>query len=189
MRCAEVTDESNDGERYFGTSLRIHFTERGFPCEVLARVTVAVEAAVFQVEREELGMLGETLEDALPMIDAAHYRLERYQGASVVITGANEGSVVVLGVIAGLSYWILDKTFGETLKEAWKGCATHEKLQDVFMRRRGERVRRIADRIETDSTLRTANWPVRLHAKFDEDSLIVEVYMVRSDIPSARWHY
>jgi len=105
--------------------------------ELLSTIINMVEETVFQTEYTDLIAALEELPEIPSVVrDAAIVRIDRYQGRSLQIEDATSGSIILIGAVAGLAYWILDKTLGETFKEAWVETPLHRKLKDFFLSRR-----------------------------------------------------
>ncbi|HVE70983.1 MAG TPA: hypothetical protein VNI54_06410 [Thermoanaerobaculia bacterium] len=170
----------------FKTPLRIVFHGEFIPCNVLVRVAAAVESAAVRVERDEIEILRLQLPD-IPAVapDAARFRMEAYTGSAVMLQSSAPGSIILIGMVAGLSYWILDKTLGETISESWKNSPGHQRLLDFFSRRRRLRGERVASEVESAAAeqLRDGNWPVRVRAEYDGRGIEIEVFVQRVDIP------
>lgn len=104
--------------------------------EELIQILKAVEKAVFSVELQEL----RGVRSAFPMLsvvalDAAEFRLSQVRGRAMAYSNAKEGSIVLIGAIGGLSYFILDKTLGQTISEAWAESDANKKLKDFLKKR------------------------------------------------------
>ena len=52
-----------------------------------------------------------------------------HAGESILFYSASQGSILLIGAVAGLAGWILDKTLGETLKEAWAESDLHKRIK------------------------------------------------------------
>src|SRR6185436_11089596 len=93
-----------------------------------------VNAVVLEQEGRELETLARDLEGLPPLaLDAARHRLSLRSGEGVLFYSASKGSIVLCGVVAGLSAWILQQTLGETLKEAWVESDMHKKLKRLLL--------------------------------------------------------
>src|SRR5437667_6035480 len=118
--------------------IELRFARRpSFSAEFVATVIAEVEEAVFQSERSDLIAALEEFQDIPSVVhDAVVVRIERYRGRSLQLDEAHSGSLILIGTIAGLAYWILDNTLKETFREAWKESDLHKKLKDFFLSRR-----------------------------------------------------
>jgi hypothetical protein len=112
--------------------IEIRFVKRpAFSAELIATVVNMVEQTVFETEYSDLIAAIEEFPDMPPIVrDAALVRIERYRGRSLQFQRAESGSIVLIGAVAGLAYWILSATLGETFKRAWLETDLHRKLKD-----------------------------------------------------------
>ena len=133
------------------TSLRVLLKvtfENAVSTESLVAVLNALEKAAYQVELSELRQVRRSF-PSLPEVaaDAAAYRLQNEKGRVVRYSSADDGSILLIGAVAGLSYYILDKTLGQTISEAWSESESHEKLKAFLKKRRFFRSQQVEKRI------------------------------------------
>jgi hypothetical protein len=102
---------------------------RGVPASVVARILAIAEEEALRVESEDIEELASEIRE-LPhvAIDAARYRIQQYRGKCFHITSAGQGSIILLGAVAGISYFVLDHTIGDTLGDAWRGSELHRRV-------------------------------------------------------------
>jgi hypothetical protein len=166
----------------FVTGISIYFDAPELPCDVLARIAASVEQAASSVEREEIDFLDQQLPEYSGILDAVRYRVKKYQGSAVVLEGSTHGSIILTGVLVGLAYWLLDNTLGETFKESWTRSSRHSHLVELLSRRRQVRGQKLAEKLETDASLRQGTWPLQVHVSVFEE-IDVHVHLVRSEVP------
>lgn len=155
-----------------------------FPMFVSARTmadfAALTEWAVFEHERSELEYLKQEFHE-IPAVtyDAALLRLHRKRGNAFLITEAGRGSVLLGGMAAGLAIWILDRTLGETLKNAWLESDLHERLKDLLLGRFGYKKKALADAIQKqlaergiEAELEVTDEGIRVYAAPREDKEI-----------------
>ncbi|MFL6236247.1 MAG: hypothetical protein ACJ76N_24155 [Thermoanaerobaculia bacterium] len=143
----------------------------GFPADAVVATIERVEAVVREQESRQLETLARDLED-LPSVavDAARQRLRVHEGESVIFYSASEGSIVLLAAVAGLSAWLLEKTLGETLTDAWLETDLHKKLKRLLLAGSRYKAEGIALGIEKQNTITLSNQKkVELHASMDSD--------------------
>jgi hypothetical protein len=143
----------------------------GFPADVLVATIERIEAVVRDQESRQLETLARDLED-LPSVavDATRQRLRAHEGESVIFYSASQGSIVLLGAIAGLSAWLLEKTLGETLTDAWLETDLHKRLKRLLLAGSSYKAEGIALGIEKQNTITLSNQKkVTLHASVDSD--------------------
>ncbi|HEV8578451.1 MAG TPA: hypothetical protein VGX68_05155 [Thermoanaerobaculia bacterium] len=135
--------------------IRIRYTNPdGFPADAVAKTIEHIDAVVLDQEGRELETIARDLEGAPRVaLDAARHRLAAHSGEGVLFYSASEGSIVLCGVIAGLSAWILQTTLGETLKEAWLESDLHKRLKRLLLAGSRYRAEGIAQGIENRNTI------------------------------------
>jgi hypothetical protein len=138
-------------ERGRGVDVRIEvrFVGSAFSASLVANVITALEESAYQAEVDEIGELQRLLPDVdAAVFDAMRFRATRYRGRAVSFESARPGSMILIGILAGLSYWLLDKTLGETVKEAWVRSGRHEEIVKILSERRWRRAEAVTKRIE-----------------------------------------
>jgi len=129
--------------------IEVHFCQRqSVATSTLTTVLRSIESAIIETEKQEIEVLSDKIKD-IPVvaIDACYERLRKYNGFAYRLSATRSGSVVVVGLVAGVAYYVLDKTLGETLKEAWLESKMHEKIKNLLTDRRNVRAHKISDLI------------------------------------------
>ena len=132
----------------FEIPINLTFQNPATPALLIADVLESVNNAVYESESDELEALSQRFSD-LPQVtlDAARYRIENYRQTALLIESGSKGSLIVLGTTALLALWLLDKTLGETIKEAWKQDEWHNKLKDYLTENLAAKANAIAENI------------------------------------------
>jgi hypothetical protein len=153
-----------------------------FSAELLSTVISLVEETVFRTEYADLIAALEELEEIPSVVrDAAIFRIDRYQGRSLQIEDAHSDSIILVGAIAGLAYWILDKTLGETFKEAWVETPLHKKLKEFFISRRKSKLEEVQERLRPEfrryrfDRTRRMEVHTEISSSIQEETLTIEV--------------
>ncbi|MBF0258581.1 MAG: hypothetical protein HQK62_07050, partial [Desulfamplus sp.] len=115
------------------------------PYSVFRKILDSLNNAVFESEKKDLRAIRSEFPD-LPDVafDAASYRLKEYRYSSILIKELRPGSLIVAGVVAGVSIWVLQQTLGETLKEAWLESQDHKRLKEFLLKRMGSKIHSLA---------------------------------------------
>ncbi|MBA3596226.1 MAG: hypothetical protein H0W40_02455 [Methylibium sp.] len=58
--------------------------------------------------------------------------LELDRDRALIIEYGGRGSLLLFGAAAGFAYWVVDKTLGETFKQAWVESEAHSRLKDFL---------------------------------------------------------
>ncbi len=105
--------------------------------------------AAYASELDDLEALRTAFPD-LPgvALDAAAHRIRQYRNSAIAITSARAGSIVLLASVSALCLFVLQQTLGETLKEAWLGSASHQKIKKFLIDRRCEKSEVLADDVK-----------------------------------------
>ena len=112
---------------------------RGVTYEALDTVLSYIAKAVRKLEKKDFELYVQSLRTSgVPevTIDAARFRFDKLDYRRfVTVTKASTGSIELLILMAGAAYWVIDKTLGETLKDAWKQSPAHAKLVVILTNR------------------------------------------------------
>jgi hypothetical protein len=127
--------------------LRFVGSER-FPARLLLGTIEAVERAILRAEIQEIDEIEKAFPD-LPaaVFDAMRYRADRLTAQSLNFETASSGSIILGGVAAAVAYWLLDKTLGETVKQAWEGAELHKRIKGFLLTNMTPKANRIAQDI------------------------------------------
>lgn len=124
--------------------IRMKFTGDTVPAELVQEMLDDIEAAVYKSETNDIKKLfNDSNSFQIPQVikDASLYRLDYHRGNALIVESTKKGSLIVEAVVAGLSYWVLQNTIGETFKDAWKETELHQKIRRFFL----------SDRVKGDS--------------------------------------
>ena len=110
-------------------TIHIRFNEY-ITSDRLVNIVTVIERSVYKQEKILLKKLRKEFSNiSTVFFDAAEFRLLNSKGKTLHIKSATEGSIILTGIAIGLSYWLLNQTLGETVKEAWVESENHEKLK------------------------------------------------------------
>jgi hypothetical protein len=125
-----------------------------FPAQLLLGVIEATERAIARAENEDIDALQKEF-PKLPttIFDAMRYRAERLVAQTLNFERASSGSLILGGVAVALSYWLLDQTLSETVKQAWVESDLHKRIKEFL----SSRLLRKAEQIAHD--VRPSRWP------------------------------
>jgi len=125
-----------------GIVVRVRCTtnRQGLSAEALSRSLRRVRDAVIDAEEQELSRyvaeldLDETPLSRRELADLLRNRMAPYKGRSLVITEVGSGSIIWIGLVGAVVLWIVDRTLGETMKEAWKESRLHRQLKGLSIK-------------------------------------------------------
>ena len=131
-----------------GINLEVNLNSvRGdIPLDEFSRVLKAVNDSAFESELRDLTAV-EVEFPELPQValDASAHRIRQYRKSAITITSARTGSIILVVAVGALSYYVLQQTLGETLKEAWHESESHQRIKSFLLKRRGDKARQLAD--------------------------------------------
>ena len=81
------------------------------------------------------------------VFDAMRYRASRLTAQSLNFETASSGSIILGGVAAAVAYWLLDKTLGETVRQAWEESDLHKRIKGFLLTNMRPKANRIAQAI------------------------------------------
>ena len=147
-----------------------------FPAQIVLGTIEAVSRAVDRVEAEDIEALSDAFADEIPaaVFDAMRYRSRQYHNRSLSFDDASSGSVVLIGMAAGLAYWLLDKTLGETVNQAWKESELHTRIKEFLLTRFDDKAERIASKIRP-SRWRGSDRHVRARVVLQDERPVIKV--------------
>jgi hypothetical protein len=133
----------------FRIPIKLKFENPDTAASNLSFVLEHINQAIFDVELKELGTLSEAFPELPPIaLDAARYRIQRYENKAFLIEEASSGCIVLGGAAALLALWLLQITLGETIKEAWKEDEWNKKLKTFLAQNFQQKLKMLAERIE-----------------------------------------
>ena len=116
-----------------------------FPAGFITQTISVVERSAFSTEVEELEAIFEEFPEIPQVVcDACRHRINDFRGNALLVSAAKPGSLVLFATCTALAYWLVEKTLGETLKEAYKESDMHEKLKALLARRLFRRTENLA---------------------------------------------
>lgn len=132
-------------------TLALNFGEQdGAPLDYVVTALSELGSVAYKQELEDFKIVRQHLDhfgiDAVVM-DAVETRLRAYKNRSVLrVRAVNDGSVEIAVAVTGLFVWLLDKTLGETIKEAFTSTRTHERLREFLMNRREAKAKELGSK-------------------------------------------
>lgn len=94
----------------------------------------ALETSIYNTDREDVMRVAHELELSNVVRDACLERLRNYRHRRFLVQEARPGSLEIVGLVIAVSYFVLEKTVGESFGEAFKESHHHTKLKEVFRR-------------------------------------------------------
>jgi len=176
--------EPYESEQTLDIEVTLRFqTDTGVPAEIVSDLLKEVSRSIYRAEREELNEIFELLPNLTSVErDAMRFRFEQVDSDRALnVEYGGRGSLLLFGAAAGLAYWVVDKTMGETLKEAWVESSGHANLKAFLKTRVFAKRDRIANRFRPIRYgIETAHFAAVSSDAQNEPSLIVDV-IVDSD--------
>ncbi len=141
--------------------VRVKFKGNIVPAELVQELLDNIEDAVYRSEEEDIRRLfNDSSNIQIPGVvkDACLFRFNNHRGNALIIESTEKGSLIIEAVVAGLSYWLIQNTIGETFKEAWKETELHEQIKRFFLSGRVKDDNKKAKDIESNISSRMRRW-------------------------------
>ena len=140
-----------------------------------------LEVSVYASDRLDISDAKEVLNLPSIVTDASLERLRKYRHNRIHFIEAKTGSIELIGVIAGVSYFILKNTVGEALKESFKETDEYEKLKTFFKKNLWTKARRISNELKEILHQKKRNFEVKLLPPATEQDPIEIVIDLKKD--------
>ena len=137
-------------EQLYDINIKIDFTSlKYYQANVIEKIIHLVGASIFDSEIDDLNTIAMRFPE-LPtvVIDAAKHRINKYKGSALLLEYSERGSIILGGVAAGVAIFILQKTVGETLTEAWVNTNMHQRLKNFLLEDYTSKASRIVEAIK-----------------------------------------
>ena len=113
----------------------------------LLRILNVLEAAIYNSDRTDVDHAARELQLSPVIRDACLERLRQYRHQRLLLQDARSGSLELIGLVAGVSYFVLEKTIGESISEAFKESRYHAQLKGFFRRLIDEKTLMLAETV------------------------------------------
>jgi len=171
----------------------LHFKAKDkIPADVVASIIYAVDLAILESELDDF----ETIKKEVPQIpqeflDQVEKGMDYDQFKGLYLETAENGSIVLTGIVAAAATWILLNTIGESFKDAWKETELHQRIKDVLLSKQATKVRVLRNRIirKVDESDHFANEDVNIKVSEHKqgDINVIRLLVLFSDeYPSTR---
>lgn len=91
-----------------------------------------LETVLYASDRNDIETVARELDIESLSRDAALERIRNFRNKRILLTDARKGSIEIIAAVAAVSYYIFDKTLGESLKEGYANSELHKRLKDLF---------------------------------------------------------
>ncbi len=116
--------------------IRLHLADHdAVTGKALVQALDSLETALYSSDREDVLELSAELRLPAVARDAALERLRNYRNLRLQFYDARQGSLTLFAIVTGVTLFVLDKTIGESVGEAFKDTDTHRKLRVLFSQR------------------------------------------------------
>lgn len=146
----------------------------------MVRVLTLTQQAIFEMELAQMQVLRDAfVEIPAYVYDAAILRLYLKAGSSFLIRDLKRSSIIIEGFAIGLAIWLLEKTLGETLKEAWLDSHLHTRIKEFLTTRLSRKEKALGEAVRhkfrdngIDTDVHTAEGEVVVYLNVIEDEEI-----------------
>lgn len=153
--------------------VRIEFSSIGLSTGYLAAILKDINEIVYRSNVKDFNEIRANISfDAQESIafDAATYRLSEYRHTSTRIKNIETGSIYINLSVAGVTLWLIQNTFGATLREGWTESSLHERIKDLLNQRLFSKIDEIIEKIE-DSLPKKVPCEVNVSKSNDQSDL------------------
>ena len=127
--------------------LHLHGRDGMVDSKSLLRILDVIEAAIYNSDRTDVDHAARELQLSPVIRDACLERLRQYRHQRLLLQEARPGSLELIGLVAGVSYFVLERTIGESVSEAYKESRYHARLKEFFRRLIDEKALILAEAI------------------------------------------
>lgn len=98
----------------------------------LLQIFDSMEAALYSSDRIDIEQAALKLNLSQVIRDAALERLRHHRHQRVLLLSAQSGSIEIIAAVAGVAYFVLEKTIGQALSDGFKNSNSYKILQDFI---------------------------------------------------------
>jgi hypothetical protein len=153
----------------------------------LTAILLELEGAFSEVEAEEALIIANELDVSVEDIENLDDLIQQWSmtlnGHAIQIERAAKGSLLVGGLIAAVSLWILEKTLGKTLEEAWGESEMHTRLKKALVRRRSVRatkLHRVVRELDPVEVYGVGTFELSAELRSTSDRLVLDVLAAKT---------
>jgi hypothetical protein len=170
----------------FDIQIHLHFEGRDglVDSKEVLKILDVIESATYDSDRDDVIRAATVLNIRSVERDACLERLRHYRHKRLLLEEARPGSLVLVGLIAAVGYFVLEKTIGESFTEGYKSSEVHRQLKEFFRKIVDEKVLKIAESLRRVIASRKIRAQVRALPPVDENSPNVIVIDVTPLPPS-----
>lgn len=168
--------------------MRIHlrFEENTrFSAVLVADVVEKISRKLFELERAELEQIAVSIPEVPAVaVDAALERMRSREDRILQIEAARAGSIELVLIGTALAYWLLDKTLGETISDAWKQTALRRRVRALLLAGGKQRAEAVTEALRKGIQLRSRSDPLRIEHRakvsheISEDGTLITIRIV-----------
>jgi hypothetical protein len=120
----------------FGKSdivIKIHLSgTKHHASKTLIKCVDTIETALYASDRKDIEQATTDLHTSRLIRDASLERLRQYRNNRLLFFDAKSGSIELFAIVAGVSYFVLKQTIGESVKEGFKESEVGDKLKELI---------------------------------------------------------
>jgi len=113
--------------------------------------------------------------------DAAELRLRRYRNRRVKFYEAHTGSIEIVGLVAAVSYFVLESTVGEALKDGFRESKLYPGLKELFKSIFSDKPYRIVEFLRTKFVSNKLKGDVRIRPKTNNSPTEISVDLLTKE--------
>jgi hypothetical protein len=143
----------------------------------MLQVLDVIETATFSSDRDDVTEAAQRLQLTDLVRDACLERLRKYRHKRLLLRETGPGSLAVFGLLAGVSYFVIHKTIGESFTEAFKTSEAHERLKALFRSLIDHKALRLVENVRRVLASRKTLARVQMTRESGDDPHTIVIYV------------
>lgn len=124
-------------------------SEYKIPADLVAIIIKCVDEAMKESEEADFNAITrEVPQIPSEILQSIEQDFANNKFKGMYLESAENGSIIVEGIVVAAASWVLLNTIGESFKDAWKESELHQKIKDVLLSKQETKVDELIQRIK-----------------------------------------
>jgi len=141
--------------------LKIEGNKGGTDTKHILQAFESLEIALYESDRQDIEDLFSQRLISRIVADASLERLRRYRHNRLLLRNAENGSIILEGVVAATTLFILENTLGEAVKDAIKESEPYQKIKEWFKERINSKASFISNALQKELYAKKRRFDIR----------------------------
>jgi len=148
-----------------------------FDAKFVLEALDTIEMALYASDRNDIELAATVMPMPGYVKDASLERIRHHRHHRLLLREAQSGSIELIGVVAAVSYFVLQRTLGEALKDGFKETSVYDQLRRFFQEVIDDKTAFISDTLTRAFSSRKKQVRVRtrLQGPAEPNRIIIEV--------------